>query len=177
MESKVNDPPVSEIKRVDITVQRTIIMTHGSYSGVKDPIPDSSVLEIIQIKQGNVIYENSVEYKLQAGVVDWSLPGKEPSPGSSYEITYRARAHTTPEYLNEEGGKIKGAVDGTMVLVDYTWKMPRYYLITIDAKGAVRRIKGIAHPWRPSIPKAPSGQLALAHDALVAQESLKNDAN
>ncbi|WCR54470.1 MAG: hypothetical protein PG981_001492 [Wolbachia endosymbiont of Ctenocephalides orientis wCori] len=75
-----------------------------------------------------------------------SLPGKELSPGSSYEITYRARAHTTPEDLSEEGGKIRGAVDGTMVLVDYTWKMPRYDLITIDAKGAVRRIKGIAHP-------------------------------
>lgn len=112
MELKVNDSPVSEIKRVDITLQRTITMTHGSYSGVKDPIPDSSVLEIIQIKQGNVIYENSAEYKLQAGVVDWSLPGKEPSTGSSYEITYRARAHTTPEDLNEEGGKIRGAVDG-----------------------------------------------------------------
>ncbi|APR98562.1 DUF4815 domain-containing protein [Wolbachia endosymbiont of Folsomia candida] len=163
MELKVNDSPVSEIKRVDITVQRTITMTHGSYSGMKDPIPDSSVLEIIQIKQGNVIYENSAEYKLQAGVVDWSLPGKEPAPGSSYEITYRARAHTTPEDLSEEGGKIRGAVDGTMVLVDYTWKMPRYDLITIDSKGAVRRIKGIAHPWRPSIPKAPSGQLSLAY--------------
>ncbi|APR98637.1 DUF4815 domain-containing protein [Wolbachia endosymbiont of Folsomia candida] len=163
MELKVNDSPVSEIKRVDITLQRTITMTHGSYSGVKDPIPDSSVLEIIQIKQGNIIYENSAEYKLHAGVVDWSLPGKEPAPGSSYEITYRARAHTTPEDLSEEGGKIRGAVDGTMVLVDYTWKMPRYDLITIDSKGAVRRIKGIAHPWRPSIPKAPSGQLALSY--------------
>lgn len=50
-----------------------------------------------------------------------------------------------------------------MVLVDYTWKMPRYDLITIDAKGVLRKIKGIAHPWRPSIPKAPAGQLALAH--------------
>ncbi len=50
-----------------------------------------------------------------------------------------------------------------MVLVDYTWKMQRYDLITIDSKGLSRRIKGISHSWRPSIPKAPSGQLALAH--------------
>jgi len=213
MELKVNDFPVKEIKKVDITVQKTNSLTHGSYSGVADPIPDFAVLEIIQIKQGNVIYENNTDYKLKSGDVDWSLPGKEPAPGSSYEITYRARTHIIPEDLNEEGGKITGAVDGTMVLIDYTWKMPRYDLITIDSKGTVRRIKGIAHPWRPSMPKAPSGQLALSYVyqqwkkdekpevinsaihavpmndlekmkkgindlyALVAQESLKNDAN
>ncbi|MBD0392231.1 DUF4815 domain-containing protein, partial [Wolbachia endosymbiont of Pentalonia nigronervosa] len=97
MELKVNDFPVKEIKKVDITVQKTISLTHGSYSGVADPIPDFAILEIIQIKQGNVIYENNADYKLKSGDVDWSLPGKEPAPGSSYEITYRARTHTTPE--------------------------------------------------------------------------------
>ncbi|RDD34320.1 hypothetical protein Wcon_01608 [Wolbachia endosymbiont of Cylisticus convexus] len=163
MELKVHDSPISEIKKVDITVQKTITMTHGSYSGVVDPIPDSAVLEIIQIKQGNVIYENSTDYKLSSGNVDWSLPGREPAPGSSYQITYRCRTHVSPEDISEEGCKIKGAVDGSLVLVDYTWKMPRYDLITIDAKGVVRRIKGIAHPWKPSMPKAPSGQLLLCY--------------
>ncbi|WCR59647.1 MAG: hypothetical protein PG978_001095 [Wolbachia endosymbiont of Ctenocephalides felis wCfeF] len=163
MELKVNDFPISEIKKVDITVQKTITITHGSYSGAVDPIPDSAVLEIIQVKQGNVIYENSVDYKLNAGNVDWSLPGKEPAPGSSYQITYRCRTHVSPEDINEKGCKVKGAVDNSLVLVDYTWKMPRYDLITIDSKGVVRRIKGIAHPWRPSMPKAPSGQLLLCY--------------
>nr|WP_255453505.1 DUF4815 domain-containing protein [Wolbachia endosymbiont of Atemnus politus] len=45
-------------------------MTHGSYSGAIDPIPDSAILEVIQIKQGKVIYENSTDYKLNAGNVD-----------------------------------------------------------------------------------------------------------
>ncbi|MDG7056567.1 MAG: DUF4815 domain-containing protein [Wolbachia endosymbiont of Penenirmus auritus] len=163
MELKVHDFPVREIKRVDITVQKTITMTHGSYSGAIDPIPDSAILEIIQIKQGDVIYENGTDYKLSSGNVDWSLPGREPAPGSSYQITYRSRTHISPENVSEEGCKIKGAVDGSLVLVDYTWKMPRYDLITIDAKGVVRRIKGIAHPWKPSMPKAPSGQLLLCY--------------
>ncbi len=163
MELKVNDFPISEIKKVDITVQKTITVTHGSYSGAVDSIPDSAVLEIIQIKQGNVIYENSVDYKLTAGNVDWSLPGKEPAPGSSYQITYRCRTHVSPEDISEQGCKVKGAVDNSLVLIDYTWKMPRFDLITIDAKGAIRRIKGIAHPWRPSMPKAPSGQLLLCY--------------
>ncbi|MFP3023780.1 MAG: DUF4815 domain-containing protein, partial [Wolbachia sp.] len=95
---------------VDITVQKTITITHGSYSGAVDPIPDSAVLEIIQTKQGNVIYENSIDYKLNAGNVDWSLPGKEPAPGSSYLITYRCRTHVSPEDISEQGCKVKGAV-------------------------------------------------------------------
>ncbi|MBA8769995.1 DUF4815 domain-containing protein [Wolbachia pipientis] len=163
MELKVNDFPISEIKKVDITVQKTITVTHGSYSGAIDPIPDSAVLEIIQTKQGNVIYENSTDYKLNAGNVDWSLPGKEPAPGSSDLITYRCRTHVSPEDISEQGCKVKGAVDNSLVLIDYTWKMLRFDLITIDAKGAIRRIKGIAHPWRPSMPKAPSGQLLLCY--------------
>ncbi|WP_174515642.1 DUF4815 domain-containing protein [Wolbachia endosymbiont of Cardiocondyla obscurior] len=163
MELKVHDFPVSEIKRIDITVQKTITVTHGSYSGVVDPIPDSAVQEIIQVKQGDVIYENSADYKLSGGNIDWSLPGKEPAPGSSYLITYRCRTHVSPEDVDEQGCKIKGAVDGSLVSVDYTWKMPRFDLITLDAKGVVRRIKGIAHPWRPSMPKAPSGQLLLCY--------------
>ncbi|WP_341812948.1 DUF4815 domain-containing protein [Wolbachia endosymbiont (group A) of Cephus spinipes] len=163
MELKVNDFPISEIKKVDITVQKTITVTHGSYSGAIDPILDSAVLEIIQVKQGNVIYENSIDYKLNAGNVDWSLPGKEPAPGSSYLITYRCRTHVSPEDISEQGCKVKGAVDNSLVLIDYTWKMPRFDLITIDSKGVVRRIKGISHPWRPSMPKAPSGQLLLCY--------------
>ncbi|WMT83898.1 DUF4815 domain-containing protein [Wolbachia endosymbiont of Listronotus oregonensis] len=163
MELKVHDFPVSEIKRIDITVQKTFAVTHGSYSGVVDPIPDSAVQEIIQVKQGDVIYENSTDYKLSGGNVDWSLPGKEPAPGSSYLITYRFRTHVSPEDVDEQGCKIKGAVDGSLVSVDYTWKMPRFDLITLDAKGVIRRIKGIAHPWRPSMPKAPSGQLLLCY--------------
>ncbi len=139
MELKVHDFPVSEIKRIDITVQKTFAVTHGSYSGAIDPIPDSAVLEIIQIKQGDVIYENSADYKLNAGNIDWSLPGKEPAPGSSYLITYRCRTHVSPEDINEQGCKVRGAVDNSLVLVDYTWKMPRFDLITIDAKGVISK--------------------------------------
>lgn len=43
--------------------------------------------------------------------------------------------------------------------------MRRYDLVTIDKDGRVQRIQGQAHPWKPSIPKAPHGQLALAYVA------------
>ncbi len=53
--------------------------------------------------------------------------------------------------------------------------MPRFDLITIDAKGVVRRIKGISHPWRPSMPKAPSGQLLLCYIHQTWKEGEKEE--
>lgn len=162
MTINLNYTPLAEVKTVDITAEKKVNLTHGSYSGALDPIPSTAVLEIIQIKQGNKIYMKSSDYKLTAGQVDWSLSGAEPSPGSSYEIIYRHRTQVEPTNITDTSFDISGAVDGTIVLVSYTWKMPRYDIITIDAEGIVRRIKGLAHPWTPVVPKAPNGQLILA---------------
>ncbi len=158
----LNYTPLDEVITVDVTAEKRVNLTHGSYSGALDPIPSTAVLDIIQIKQGNTIYIKGTDYKLTAGQVDWSLSGAEPAPGSSYEIIYRHRTQVTPTNITDTSIDISGAVDGSMVLVTYTWKMPRYDLITIDAEGIVRRVKGLAHPWSPVVPKAPNGQFILA---------------
>ena len=162
MQINLNYTPLKEVEIIDITAEKTVNLTHGSYSGALDPIPSSSVLEIMQIKQGSTTYQKGIDYKLTAGQVDWSPSGAEPAPGSSYEITYRHRTHVDPTDITDAGFKISGAVTGSMVLVTYTWKMPRYDLITIDSEGIVRRVKGLAHAWSPSVPSAPTGQLILA---------------
>lgn len=159
---KLNYTPLASVKSVDITAEKKINLTHGSYAGALDPIPSTSVLEIMQIKQGSTVFVKGTDYKLTAGQVDWSLSGNEPAPGSTYEITYRHRTQITPTNVTSSGFTISGAVTGTMVLVSYTWCMPRYDLITIDADGIIRRVKGLAHPWSPVVPKAPSNQLILA---------------
>lgn len=162
MTINLNYTPLAEIKTVDITAEKKVNITHGSYSGALDPIPSTSVLEIMQIKQGSTIYVKGTDYKLTAGQVDWSLSGAEPAPGSSYEIIYRHRTQITPTNVTDKGFVVSGAVNGSMILVTYTWKMSRYDLITIDQEGIVRRVKGLAHAWSPTVPKAPNGQLILA---------------
>lgn len=170
MQIFLNNPTCESIQAVDITQQKTINLTHGAFSGSTDPIPDQAILEIVHIRQGSTVYTQGSDFRLKAGSVDWSLSGQEPAPGSSYEVTYRARIKTTPQNITEEGFTVSNAVPGTLVLVDYTWKMPRYDLLTIDSFGKIHRIQGQAHPWRPSIPKAPSEQLALAY----IEQSWKN---
>jgi hypothetical protein len=158
----LNYTPLAEVISVDATVQKVSNITHGSYSGASDPLPATSIVDIVQVRQGGTVYVKGTDYKLTAGQVDWSPSGAEPSPGSSYEVTYRHMTKLSPTNITDTGFVITGAVDGTTVLVTYTWKMPRYDLITIDADGIVRRVKGLAHQWAPAIPKAPTGQLVLA---------------
>jgi hypothetical protein len=158
----LNYRPLAEVISVDATVQKTANVTHGAYSGALDPLPSTSIVDIVQVKQGQTVYVKNTDYRLTAGQVDWSLSGAEPSPGSTYEVTYRHMTRLAPTNVTDTGFTISGAVDGTTVLVTYTWKMARYDLITIDSEGIVRRVKGLAHQWAPAIPKAPTGQLVLA---------------
>jgi hypothetical protein len=175
MQITLNNPTCSSIQSVDITQQKTANLTHGAFSGSADQIPDQAILEIVQVRQGGTMYTQGTDFRLQSGTVDWSLSGAEPSPGSSYEVTYRARVSVIPQDVTETGLTVANAVPGTLVLIDYTWKMPRYDLITIDKEGKVQRIQGQAHPWRPSIPKAPGGQLALAYVAQTWKNETKPD--
>ena len=43
----LNNRPLAEVSDVDITVEKTITMTHGSFTGAADPIPDDAVLSLI----------------------------------------------------------------------------------------------------------------------------------
>ena len=76
----LSHPTCSEVKAVDITQQKTTNMTHGSYAGVTDPIPDQAILEIVQIRQGATVYAQGTDYKLQANSVVWTRQS-EPGPG------------------------------------------------------------------------------------------------
>lgn len=161
MQVLLNNPTCHSIQAVDITQQKTVTLTHGAFSGSSDPIPDQAILEIVHIRQGSTVFAQGTDFRLKGGSVEWF--GQEPAPGSSYEVTYRARVKVAAQNVTEAGFTVANAVPGTLVLVDYTWKMPRYDLLTIDSFGKIQRIQGQAHPWRPSIPKAPKEQLALAY--------------
>lgn len=59
----LNYTPLASVKSVDITAEKKINLTHGSYAGALDPIPSTSVLEIMQIKQGSTLFVKGTDYK------------------------------------------------------------------------------------------------------------------
>lgn len=158
----VDRTPIANITQVQITAEKTVTLTHGGFTGAQDPLPDSSVLQILEVKQGGTTYVQNTDYKLTAGKVDWSLAGAEPATGSTYTVKYQYIATVTPTAVDETGFTVEGAVVGTQVLTSYNYKMPRIDCLTISEQGEVVWLAGVASDWNPQSPNVPSGLLGLA---------------
>lgn len=161
---QLNRFPVDTISEVVITREKTVTITRGGASGGQDTLPDVSVLSIQSITQGGTTYTPTTGYFLNGDKVDWSPAGAEPSPGSTYSITYRYLGNVTPSAVNFQAGTftVTGAVNGTLVLTDYQWKLPRFDRLCIDRDGNFERVKGISSRFTPLPPAAPGNLLALA---------------
>lgn len=170
--------PVNDVQEVSITAQKTVTLTHGGYVGVQDPLPDTSVLEIIEVKQGGTTFVASTDYKLTAGKVDWSLTGAEPATGSSYSVTYRHIKTVTPTAVDAKGFTVTGAVAGTLVLVTYNQKLPRIDRLAMSSSGDVVWLKGVSADWNPQPPYVSDNLLTLAtvYQTWSDDYSLVNDA-
>ncbi|MGP5360527.1 DUF4815 domain-containing protein [Psychrobacter celer] len=158
----IDRTPVHDIRKVDITKQVTQTIIHGSYSGVADALPDDAVIEIVKVKQSATTYNKTTDYIFSGGLIDWSPAGNEPAPGSSYEVTYKYITQVVPTDVDERGFSVEGAVEGSLILVDYQWRLPRTDTITIDREGKITRIKGMPRRFNPKPTPAPTGQLELA---------------
>lgn len=161
----LNRKPLHSVLDVVITAEKTVTVTHGSFSGAIDPLPDTAVLSIEEVKQGATTYASGTDYTLTADQVNWSPPGAEPAPGSTYTVKYRYLTSVTPTNINPDAGtfQVTGAVTGTLVLIDYIWKLPRYDVLALDADGLFHRIKGVAAAFNPVVPAVPATQLQLAN--------------
>jgi Domain of unknown function (DUF4815) len=158
----LNRGPIDQIKRITATKENTQNITHGSFTGISDPLPHSAVIELLEVKQGTILYRPGVDFTLRGDEIDWSLGGAEPAPGSSYSVRYRHIQ--TVQALSVEDDKIRltGIVANSTVFVDYSWKMPRIDMLTLDAEGKTTRLFGRAAVDNPQPPPVPAGQLEIA---------------
>lgn len=169
MRVELDSAPLISIQRVQATVQKTVSLTHGGYSGAADPLPDNAVLAIIEVKQGATTYTPGTDYTLNSGNVDWSPAGAEPAPGSTYQVTYQyiTTSDFTVTSIDDYGFTISGPVPGSAFTVDYTFAMPRIDAIVLDTQGRITRLKGVASQYTPAAPSIPETQLkigSLYHD-------------
>ena len=154
--------PIAQVTQVRIVMEKTVTLTHGAYSGALDPLPDSAVLEILTVAQGATTYDPDVDYQRTGNQVDWSLPGDEPAPGSTYTATYRYITSVTPTLVDETGMTVTGAVVGTLIQISYRWKLPRWDRLCLKADGQLVWVAGTPHEWTPALPRVPEGLLLLA---------------
>lgn len=154
--------PIAQLDSVSMTAERTVTLSHGVIAGGQDPLPDTSVLQIVEVKQGATVYVKNADYKLTAGKVDWSPSGAEPASGSTYTVKYQHIASVTPTAADGTGFTVTGAVAGTLILASYRYKMPRVDRLCLNESGDIVPIKGVASDWMPPPPSVASGLLLLA---------------
>jgi hypothetical protein len=164
---QMNRFPLESVLGVVITRQKTVTMTRGGFAGGQDTLPDVSVLSIISITQGATTYQSPRDYFLNGDKVDWSPSDAgsiEPAPGSSFSITYQYLGSVTPDSINLQTGvvTVTGAVNGSLVLTDYRWKLPRYDRLCINRDGSFSRVKGISSRFNALPPAVPASLLSLA---------------
>ncbi|WP_316205990.1 DUF4815 domain-containing protein [Bradyrhizobium sp. SZCCHNR3058] len=146
---KVRYAPIAAVKEVTIIAEKTVTLTHGTYTGVSDTLPDPTVLSIRQVKQGATVYALTADYKLTGAAVDWSPNGAEIAPGSTYQVTYRYLTNAEPTNITRDGFDITGAADDTTVFVKYDTKLPRYDAIVVDQTGSISYQRGISSLYAP----------------------------
>ncbi|MEO1003558.1 MAG: DUF4815 domain-containing protein [Cyanobacteria bacterium J06638_7] len=160
---QLNRAPVEAISSVIAAKQKTVSRTRGSAGGA-DALPDTSVLELVEVRQGGTVYTETTDYQLDGDSVDWAPGGAEPSPGSSYDVTYRYLTSFTPQNVDLETGQftISGAVPGQAVFTDYQWRMPRVDRICLGGDGVIYRVKGRSSRFQVVPPPVPPTCLLLA---------------
>lgn len=158
----VHRTPIHDIQKVDITVQKTAQIVHGSYQGVADELPDTSVIEIVKVVQGRTTYRAGTDYTFTAGKIDWQPSGNEPAAGSSYHVTYKYIAQATPIDPDETGFSIENAVEGTLILVSYQCRLPRIDTLVMAKDGSIHKIRSLPHTHSPRASSIPVGTLELA---------------
>ena len=164
---KTRHTPISEIKR--ISGEKKVVdevITHGNFKGASDPLRNSPVTLVISVSDNSKTYNQGTDYILTNDKIEW-LPtaANEPSPGSTYKVTYRYQHTTDPSSFETVGGKKVGSLndthdevflagfdEGTTVRIDYEFTLPRVDKVFIDRYGLMGYIKGEPKEFNPSAP-------------------------
>lgn len=155
--------PLSSVDQVSIKTE--IVdeqISRGAAAGTTDALAQSSVTEIVSVVQGATTYVETTDYVLNGDEIDWSPGGVEPATGSTFDITYRYRHNVAPDAWDAATITVSGAVTGTDVIIDTTWKLPRIDTIAARRDGTVFYQKGISSAVQATPAQLPADAIRIA---------------
>lgn len=159
----VAHPPIYNISALRVTLEKTVQITHGAYSGCSDALPDTSVMAILEVSQGDTIYEAGSDYHKTGDTVDWSPLGNEPASGSTITVKYTYLDKSlAPQNQDYDGFTVSGAVAGSGIMVSYNQALPRIDRLCVSCEGGFSWVKGVASESNPKTPQIPGALLPIA---------------
>lgn len=162
MNIALNHTPVERVGHVRVTKARTVTITHGNYKDCVDDLPDTSVFEIVSVIQGETTFVSGTDFLFVADKLNWGLNGDEPAPYSSYQVTYHYRDNISPDSFDKSSITVSGLVEGSLVEIDYAYRMPRKDIIVMYRDGTAGIVRGVSHRNAPVRPSAPPEAICLA---------------
>lgn len=153
--------PLKDVLNMRITVEETVSLVHGAYSGCQDDLPFTGVTAILEVKQLDTVFDLNSDFLKKGDQIDWSPLGNEPSPGSTYDVKLRRLKDIEPVNQDLDGFYVKGAVAGTQILFGYTQMLPRIDRMAIDSEGQETWFKGIASERNCQPPQVPESLLVI----------------
>ena len=154
--------PIAKVKRIIGVRQETVEVTHGNYSGAKDKLPHTPVVDVLEVRQGDKVFVEGTDYVVSGDYIDWSLGGDEPAPGSTYVVVYRYQDSSITASVTEDrkGIVVSGLAEDTIFYVDYDYYLPRIDRVILTREGDLKVLKGVAS--EKPVPPDVSGGLSLA---------------
>ncbi|CAH0339569.1 DUF4815 domain-containing protein [Rhizobium sp. CECT 9324] len=170
--------PIGVINSILLTKEKTVTVTRGAIANGADGLPDTSVIELVEVKQGATTYVAGTAFNRVNNTVDWSPAGPEPTAGSTYTVKYRYRASVAADAFTDYTITVSGGATGGDIIAAYTSKLQRIDLLCLAEDGSPVYIKGISALSNPRAPIVPSNVLKLARieNAWVGTPSVVNDA-
>lgn len=169
--------PIAEIIQVQGIKRITSTIIHGSYSGIADLLPETPVLAIESVVQASTTYVAGVDYISNGDFVDWSPTGSEPSPGSTYQVTYTYVDMFSASFNTGGTGVILDAnnllVTGSTFFVDYKFYLKRFDRISLDSKGQFIISKGTPGYLNYDKPQYVANALSIAIVELIKYQDPK----
>lgn len=153
--------PIDTITSILLTKEKTVNVTRGAVAHGIDGLPDTSVIALVEVKQGAKVYVQGTEYKRTGDGVDWEPAGDEPAGGSTYQVTYRYRAAVVADSFTDKAIIVSGGAAGGDIIIAYTFKLPRIDLLCLQQDGTPIYVKGVSARANPMKPVPPIDVLPL----------------
>ncbi|QIG71444.1 putative adsorption associated tail protein [Rhizobium phage RHph_TM39] len=126
---------INTVTRIQGTKSVTRTITHGSFSGAIDVLPDTPVLAVSSVTQGGTTYVVNTDYIVSGDSINWSPGGAEPAPGSTYTVTYTYISTFVPTISGDGLGVVLDSsnvlVNGSVFYVDYDYFLKRIDRLSI----------------------------------------------
>ncbi|MDR2056130.1 MAG: DUF4815 domain-containing protein [Desulfovibrio sp.] len=154
--------PIHSVTQLRVTRRFTESIVHGGYSGAADALPHSSVVSIVECRQGETVYTPTADYRKTGDTVDWSPPGNEPAPGSTFLCVFDAIVAADPVDQDYDGFTVENAVSGSSIIYSYNQSLPRVDRLCLTQDGGFLWLKGVSAEYNSRPPTPSDGLLALA---------------